>query len=332
MKPFLYLFLLLTPITWLTAQDVHLSQWGMSAWSLNPASQVAMQEQTRATLQHRRQWASVPVPYLTSAITIEHQRKLTSGSDRVGLGLTMLQDQSGDGRLNWTQQALTLGYGRKLSRQWQAFLAAQPNFYSRSVNVSRLTFGDQHNGEYYDPTLPNGESIETGRSSFFSLGLGGLVRFMPQNGILGMVEAGIAQYHVNSPSYGFYEGAQADLPAHTAIHIATVQRVGPGQSYQMLMHRIQGPYRQTFMQAGYRYILDLKQPLQFDGAVAVRLGDAMVPSLTTRYGPFSVGLSYDFNFSDFKSATNNLGGPEIALRYSIWPVEPPKAIKVCPVF
>ena len=75
--------------------------------------------------------------------------------------------------------------------------------------------------------------------------------------------------------------------------------------------------------------------------LSVRLGtnyryadesDAVIPTFGINYLSWQFGLSYDINISQFKTATNGNGGPEIALIYTITKVKPPKTFKACPIF
>ncbi len=66
--------------------------------------------------------------------------------------------------------------------------------------------------------------------------------------------------------------------------------------------------------------------------LATRLGDAVIPAVQYEFGDWTVGLSYDWNTSDFETATNGRGGMEVAVVYRAQPVPPPKQFKSCPIF
>lgn len=66
--------------------------------------------------------------------------------------------------------------------------------------------------------------------------------------------------------------------------------------------------------------------------LATRLGDALIPALQYEFGDWTVGLSYDWNISDFEQATRGRGGYELAVIYRTVPAPAVKTFKSCPIF
>ncbi|MCC6283099.1 MAG: hypothetical protein IT262_21005, partial [Saprospiraceae bacterium] len=66
--------------------------------------------------------------------------------------------------------------------------------------------------------------------------------------------------------------------------------------------------------------------------LSTRSGDALIPAVQVERGSWTLGFSYDWNTSEFATATINYGGLEIALVYRTLPVPPPKYFKACPIF
>ena len=67
-------------------------------------------------------------------------------------------------------------------------------------------------------------------------------------------------------------------------------------------------------------------------------GDAFFPGIELFLNPFPIignevhiGLSYDFNVSDFDIATRSQGGWELSIRYIITKVKPLPIFKICPL-
>ena len=46
-----------------------------------------------------------------------------------------------------------------------------------------------------------------------------------------------------------------------------------------------------------------------------RVGDAIIPSMWLEVGNFALGVSYDVNISNLRTASNARGGMEISLRF-----------------
>jgi hypothetical protein len=62
-----------------------------------------------------------------------------------------------------------------------------------------------------------------------------------------------------------------------------------------------------------------------------RLSDAAIISLGMELNRVTLGATYDFNYSPFDVATNNLGGWEFAVIYTIATVrENVKRLRACP--
>jgi hypothetical protein len=60
---------------------------------------------------------------------------------------------------------------------------------------------------------------------------------------------------------------------------------------------------------------DADKPTSFYGGAWVRLGDALIPYIGLEYNSLRVGVSYDINISDLKTASESRGGVEISLIY-----------------
>jgi type IX secretion system PorP/SprF family membrane protein len=316
-----------------TAQDMHFTQVPMSAWQINPAAQVLMPEQTRATLQHRSQWLSVPVAYTTSALTVE--RKWHAGKKAGwGSGLTMVSDRAGDGLLFNRAIAATVGYSQTLTSKFELAAAFQPRLGSRGVDINRLSFGEQYTGELYDPSLPTGEPDAAWRVGYFSMGGGAALRYR-NTGLIKLAEIGVAGYHLNTPQAGFRNDVTGNLQRRTNMYVSVVGQGGAhGEWIALLLWQQQGVSVETLPMLGYRYHVPGLQKwspvVSFE--TGTRLGDAVFGVFSLQFAGFTWSYSYDINTSAFETATNRRGGSEFALRYQVTPVLAPKTIKVCPVF
>lgn len=98
-----------------------------------------------------------------------------------------------------------------------------------------------------------------------------------------------------------------------------------GEAWQM------GAAQETLLGGGARmWLAPGERAIRF--TLATRLGDAIIPAVQYEFGDWTVGLSYDWNTSDFETATNGRGGMELAVVYRALPVPPPKQFKSCPIF
>src|SRR5665213_2727644 len=131
-------FILLFAMGWAKAQDPEFTQTMASPMYFNPAF-TGIQQNLRAGLQLRDQWPSVSGGFITTAATADIGfPKINSG-----VGLMLMRDQAGDGNLTTNSISLTYAYEIKLGPFSNLRLALSPSMFQRTVDFSKLRFGDQ---------------------------------------------------------------------------------------------------------------------------------------------------------------------------------------------
>jgi hypothetical protein len=60
-----------------------------------------------------------------------------------------------------------------------------------------------------------------------------------------------------------------------------------------------------------------------------RYTDAFIWNAEVHWRTWTLGFSYDLNLSDFVIATDNRGGPEVAVIYRLYKIKP--VVKQCPI-
>lgn len=134
--------------TVIKAQDPHFSQVFMQGMYLNPAlAGDVLGWKTNA--QHRRQW---PELGLISTTNIGVEKQLTRF--KTGLGLTILNDVQPDGISASTSAGLNYSRWFSLTETIKLSAGARMELVSKSLDFSRLTFGDD-----IDPALGFDEPI-----------------------------------------------------------------------------------------------------------------------------------------------------------------------------
>lgn len=317
----------------LEAQDLHFSQFYLHTQHLSPASAGAFQGSLRASGIYRSQWRSVPVDYQTYGVATDWKAK-QRGKSLISLGLLLQSDKAGDGRMSWAQGGLNLSAGHNLGANSRLSVGLGANALQRSVDISRLSFKNQWNGDNYDPNLASGEPLA--RSSGLAVSLSTGVHFAIQapSSRTGLNLA-IGGTHLNRPELtlggqnplrlpvrwsfwgeGMYEWREStDLLAYTSL-----------QSMQQAREIVIGAGIRQFLTTGLANVTAVR------ASVGWRQGDAIIPAVQIERNNWLAGFSYDLNISGFKQATRNRGGFELALVYRIVPVEVSKIVKCCPVF
>ena len=123
------------------AQDVHFSQFKASSFLLNPALVGAQNNDYKATLQRKSQWASVSIPFNTLAFSLERKDIIPSHS----IGVQFLSDIAGDSRFKTT--GINLGYAKKVAVTAENLFSfgAQLGIFQRSIEFDDLVFNDPEN-------------------------------------------------------------------------------------------------------------------------------------------------------------------------------------------
>lgn len=328
----LVFFLLL--LQFLHAQDPHFSQSPMAPLQLNPALTASAEWDIRMGGQWKEQWSSVPVSYRTFGAFFDqklHQLKLPTG--QLGVGGVFLYDQAGDSKLSWTQAGIRVSYGLPLEDGFTLRAGVGFDFGQRAFLPEQLAFGDQYNGELFDPSQASAERFAQQASGLASLS-GGIALVYQNTRDRTLVQGGVAASHLNGPSVTFYQADPITIPIWARFHANAVVEVNDEWDATALTHFYrQGSYQEILFGIGGRYHLEYKgEDLQLGAGMAYRFGDALIPQVEILYTQWRFGLSYDINTSPFQTATNGRGGLELALHYYILQAKPPEEFKSCPIF
>ncbi len=297
----------------------------------SPALTGAFEGDIRAMGLMRGQWTSVPVSY----------QSLAAGADRVlwrkGLqalsaGLLLQGDRAGDAGLSWVQLGLSASASQRIGERQYVAVGFSGSKVQRQFDISRLKFSNQWTGDAFDPALPSRESFDQTSGLQPSLGAGLSWRIHSADYRSG-AEVGLGAFHLNRPSVNFRDGASAlRLPVRWALSTQLTQAVSTsidlvvvGGLWQM------GTAGERLVGGGVRLWLRAQETaLRF--TVSMRSGDAIIPAFQYEIGDWTLGVSYDWNISDFEVATRGRGGLEIAAVYRPITVPPIKVFKSCPIF
>ncbi len=334
------LFLLMT-VKWLSAQDIHFSQYYNSPLTTNPALTGVSGGDIRFGGLYRSQWNSANSPFRTAQVgadkkfyTMAHTKWWFSG------GINVFYDRAGDANIENTNVQLSGSFTRMLDRQNFMTIGVGVGFGQRNFDFGNLTFDDQWDGAVFDPSRAINESFDDTNLMYPDFGAGFNWRGQG-NKFMGKertkIDLGAAAYHLNRPNQSFNKSDKSRLPVRMSVYLLPIFQLNKdGDLVGHATYQMQGKYREALAGAGYRYHISTKRAKE----IAVQLGfsfrfnaigDAFIPAAELHYRQLMVGLSWDVNVSDFSAATNRNGGPEIAIRYIIKKVYPLRAFKACPL-
>jgi type IX secretion system PorP/SprF family membrane protein len=313
------------------AQDVHFSQLTETPLLLNPAN-AGLANKLRAIINFKDQWKSVSsTPYRTFNVSADMMYLKKNNGSHLGMGINVFSDKAGEGQMGTTTGQLHLSGVLAANDMNLISVGLYGGFGQRSLTYGNLYWDRQYDGSTFDATRPTGEMQNFGNHTYADFGAGIAWFYGKGQGTLSSnngktFTAGFSLQHLNKPVYSFYGAGDQKLPmkfvAHGNAEIGLKNRnLVLEPSYIVMLqgghHEINaGMMFKYLMQESSRYT-DRKKPAAFLLGGYYRFADAAVIAAAYEISGFRVGLSYDLNLSDLKTASNLRGGFEIALRYTI---------------
>jgi len=326
-------------LTSVNAQDIHWSQFRLSPMNLSPAATAIFKGDVRFIGSYRNQWANFDrnVDYTTFSGSVDMKffaPKLRNSM--FGGGLIFNHDSAGDLGLSLTQIGLNGSYTHQLGKQHFLTLGLQGSFASRRYSPN-LTVDNQWNGDTFDASLPTREPVDEASADLGDFSAGINYHFQKPSK-RSKLDVGVALFHVNKPTHGFYEDDQVIYPQRLSLY--ALGTIGLGKKIDLLpmaMRQEQGPHSQTLLGLAGR--LHLNQHVARKTAIQLGLNyrfneleaDAWIPNMEFHFRTLMVGLSYDINISEYVVNTANRGGLELHVNYIIDKVRLDEA-KICPIY
>lgn len=283
-----------------SAQDPSFTQYYANPLYLNPAL-AGTNKCPRIVLNFRNQWPALSGNFVTTAASYDQYVDAING----GLGFYVMNDNAGRGTLNSFNINGIYSYQLTLSKTFSMVVGFQGTYFQRSLDWSRLTFGDQ-----IDPR--RGFIYETQDKQ-----RGGVVDNVDFSaGTVIFSEnffAGIAVHHLFEPNeslivaetplerkYTFHAGA--NIPVHKDVRGESETTISPNFLYQRQMDFVQ-----------YNLGVYVKRgPLI--GGVWYRFNDSFIALLGVETDRFKVGYSYDLTTSAL--STKTAGSHEISFAFN----------------
>lgn len=328
----------------LKTQDLHFSQHYHAFQNINPALVGVMKPDYRVSSIYRSQWQSVPVPYLTFVGAFDMKYYLPGHNEGFfGGGLIFNYDQAGDAKWTLSQLGLTLSYSRALNDNNIITAGFQVAGGQRSLDISELTFANQHNGESFDPTLPTRETdLNNNGYSYTDFAAGFNWNIKSDRRGLGTSSGniGLGVFHLNRPAQDIYNSVSSKLPFRFTLYSNAWMEFDGIDKFDFFVStqgQMMGVYNEVIVGGDARYFLskkgeDLKAISLGVHYRFIGLNDAFFPTVKLYYHNWTFGFSYDVNVSEFNIATQRRGGPEITAIYTVTKVKPLKEFRACPLF
>jgi len=291
-------------------QDVHFSQYFNNPLGLNPSQTGDFEGNWRIVGNFRNQWQVFPAPFRTFSGSVDKQVKMNK--DNLGVGLYVLNDQSGNVNLTSNNIYLSAAYFKEIHHHIFS-TGLQIGYVVKQINS--FTFPQD-----YSTTSYAFESMQPGESlSYFDVNLGAGWKHR----INDMTpEVGVSAFHLNHPKESFSD-ENSRLPIRLAVH-TSVRFDLTGTFYlkpSILVSSMTSAKDIMFgcMAAsalqGNRYNVR-----EINGGFYLRNGitntiDAAVAMFGVQVNNLNITLSYDYNISTLNTVTNHRGAFELSFVY-----------------
>lgn len=275
-------------------QDPAFTQFYANPLYLNPAF-AGTAICPRVSMNYRNQWPGISGQFVTYSTSYDQHVDNLAG----GVGLMVLHDRAGEGTISTTNVSGIYSYQIPVNRKFSIKAGLQGTWAQKSVDWSKLTFGDM---------------IDARRG--FVYNTNEVKRDAPANyvdfsaGILGFSErffGGFAAHHITQPNESVIKG-ESKLPMKLTFHaggIIPLDSKGDVASLSPnLLVQMQGKFTQINFGMYYS-----KGPIV--GGLWYRTGDAFITLLGFQTDVFKFGYSYDITISDLTNKT--AGSHEISL-------------------
>lgn len=316
------------------AQDIHFTQFTMLPAYINPSQTGKFNGNFRAVAGYRSQWRSVTkFPYSTYGGIIDAPVKKNGQKGFWGLGLNVFADKAGEGNLKTTSADIFVAYHIRLSQN--SFLSGglTGGILQRSINLSQLRFENQFDGKGHNTSLSSGETFAYQNFIKPSVGVGisyawgddKSINVISNNNYSGRkLNIGISVFNVTQPYYSFTKNSTDKLALRYAgflmssfgienTNIAVIPSALINMQNKASEVMLGGMVRYTLREQS-KYTEKLKGAALSVGGY-YRWGDAFSPAMLIESGSLAIGVSYDFNVSGLKIASNGRGGLEFMIRF-----------------
>ncbi|MDD3878223.1 MAG: PorP/SprF family type IX secretion system membrane protein [Bacteroidales bacterium] len=329
---FFLILLIFTKLLFVNAQDFHFSQFYDAPILLNPALTGSFSGAQRANISFRNQWAKIINPYETYSVSFDS--RLSGKHSRNGylsVGIAFMKDKAGKSDLATTQGLVSLSFHQRVQKDGYLSGGLQGGMTQKTINYTNLAWDNQYDPNIpgFDLALPNGEAYLSDNFSYTDVSAGVVYSYESSERAGDAIDRlnfnlGAAYYNFVKTDKSFTVLYNNPMYPRLVFHGKGILGIHRTSLYlvPVFMFQKQGPHREIVLGTGLKKELigkanftGLNRAPAFTLGYLVRTGDAFIPYISIDIAGFSLGISYDANFSDLKKASKRVGGFEISLAY-----------------
>jgi type IX secretion system PorP/SprF family membrane protein len=314
------------------AQDIHFSQTAETPLLVNPGATGVYGGWERVQLNQRNQWLGATTQFMTSSLACDVNFFKTERNDRahLGLGMFFYNDIGGDSKFGTQSGSLSVSGILPFSGRGHVLSAGiQTGFGMRSLDLNRVFFENQINGNSFDVSIPSGEVAGRMNFNYVDVSTGVFYQYDSEQASFRRNEnvkfqAGGAIYHANKPSFK-YNGVAFDKLAPKYVFMSTFSKDIPASDWAYdlsVVQFFQGAHRETILGGMGRYrfssgskITGFNREAYAGFGLYMRYKDALIPRFLVDWKGFRFGLSYDVTISKLNRAYKG-GSVEFSISYT----------------
>lgn len=301
---------------WSNGQSGHFSMFYNAPIHLNPALTGNHECLIRVGTSYKDQWRTVSKPYKTfNAFADANISPRKIRSNAFGIGIQVFGDRSGTGNLATNDLRIALAYHKSLMKNDRLVvsLGLSSALVNHALKPELLTFESQWTGNGFDQGLSSNEPFSKTSLWFYDMSAGFYVAYSPS----ARLSAGLGSslQHLTRPLYDFLGGIN-HLNMKYCIHANLNAQLSKGTAFTSRLYFTRQDQIQEWI-AGANLTLNANKTPFFLG-MWYRFGRDLIPLAGIDLAGFQVMMSYDFNVSKYKIATQSLGGFEIAITKNLF--------------
>lgn len=317
------------------AQDPRFSQFYAAPSQLNPAMTGVFEGRWRFHANYRDQWSSIleENPFRTIAAGFDMRYRIV-GSDYLGIGVNVMQDEAGQSHFNTSRAYLSAAYMKQVGggkyRTDDQYLIAGGSFgFGQNSIDNRLWFSSQYSVSAGIPITSNSSQeafdMEAMLNSDPYMDVSAGLMYYALFGENTSVYGGIAMNHLNEPNVSLLENGNEKLYRRWIGHAGGEIPFNPELSLMPAIQIMgQGPSFESTFGANFRYSnhdwreLAIRAGLwgRMTNTVSGKNLDALIVTAILEVERFNLGISYDMTTSNLNVANNSRGAFELSIIYT----------------
>tara|TARA_R110002072_G_scaffold286113_1_gene451094 strand:+ start:14945 stop:15958 length:1014 start_codon:yes stop_codon:yes gene_type:complete len=310
------------------SQDYHSSNMQYLTLLHNPAL-AALKNEVEASVSYRTQWQKNNAPFKTvgASVSSSLQPKRRPGKSYLAMGVNFYEEQVGRQSSNLSLM-LSTTYHLKMSKLSTLSVGISIGYYRTQLSEEG-TWEKQHNGQFFDPSLPSGELFINSQRGSFDSGTGLVYSLKSKKQQVNLFQFGTAFSHLNKIKNSSLTNGKSRLPIRSTVFSSFAIPIGKKGSYIEAKAIFQNQNKFNYLTIGAITKIKLLEKAKSTSSISklneiyagiglyIRNRDALIFNALIQKSNWTISLAYDVTTSNLKRANNSFGALEIQLRFTV---------------